>query len=43
MKRLPRDLSGKQLIQILKKLDYVENRQVGSHVRLVTEKKVCIL
>lgn len=38
MKRLPRDLSGKQLIKILQKLDYVETRQVGSHVRLTSEK-----
>jgi predicted RNA binding protein YcfA (HicA-like mRNA interferase family) len=38
MKRFPRDLSGKQLIKVLKKLDYYETRQVGSHVRLTTER-----
>ena len=39
MKRLPRDLSGKQLIKILQKLDYSVTRQVGSYIRLTTEKK----
>lgn len=38
MKRFPLDLSGKQLIKVLKKLDYQETRQVGSHVRLTTER-----
>jgi predicted RNA binding protein YcfA (HicA-like mRNA interferase family) len=32
--RLPRDLSGAQLIRVLGKLGYVPTRQTGSHVRL---------
>ncbi|MEQ8626739.1 type II toxin-antitoxin system HicA family toxin [Ekhidna sp.] len=36
---LPRDLTGKQLIKLLKKLDYEETRQTGSHIRLTTPKK----
>lgn len=34
--RLPRDLSGAQLIKGLSKLDYMPTRQTGSHVRLTT-------
>lgn len=34
--RLPRDLSGKDLIKALKILGYSETRQSGSHVRLTT-------
>lgn len=37
MKKLPRDLSGQELIRKLKKLGYVHTRQVGSHIRLTTE------
>lgn len=37
MKKLPRSLSGQELIRILKKLGYTANRQVGSHIRLTTE------
>lgn len=32
--RLPRDLSGQELIARLKKLGYTSVRQTGSHVRL---------
>lgn len=32
--RLPRDLSGSELIQRLERLGYVATRQTGSHVRL---------
>lgn len=32
--RLPRDLTGAQLIQALRKLGYQATRQSGSHVRL---------
>ncbi|NJR72118.1 MAG: addiction module toxin, HicA family [Gammaproteobacteria bacterium] len=32
--RLPRDLSGADLIKRLGKLGYVQTRQAGSHVRL---------
>lgn len=37
MKKVPRDLSGRDLIRILKKLGYQQTRQVGSHIRLTTE------
>jgi predicted RNA binding protein YcfA (HicA-like mRNA interferase family) len=37
MKKLPRNLSGKELIRSLKKLGYSQTRQVGSHIRLTTE------
>jgi predicted RNA binding protein YcfA (HicA-like mRNA interferase family) len=37
MKRIPRDLSGKDLIKQLKKLGYKKTRQVGSHFRLTTK------
>ncbi|MFO7659188.1 MAG: type II toxin-antitoxin system HicA family toxin [Bacteroidales bacterium] len=39
MKKIPRNLSGKQLIKKLKKLGYKQTRQVGSHIRLTTEEK----
>ena len=32
--RLPRDLTGAQLVRALAKLGYVATRQSGSHVRL---------
>lgn len=35
--RLPRDLSGAQLVRALGKLGYVPTRQTGSHVRLSCE------
>ena len=37
MKKVPRDLSGKDLLKKLKKLGYQQSRQVGSHIRLTTE------
>lgn len=36
--RIPRDLSGKDLIKALGKLDYDVTRQSGSHIRLSTER-----
>ena len=35
--RLPRDLTGAQLIRVLGKLGYQATRQTGSHVRLTCE------
>ncbi len=35
--KLPRYLSGKELISRLKKLGYMPTRQSGSHIRLTTE------
>jgi predicted RNA binding protein YcfA (HicA-like mRNA interferase family) len=35
--RLPRDLSGADLAQVLHKLGYVVTRQTGSHLRLTTQ------
>lgn len=39
--RLPRNISGQDLIRALKKLGYVQTRQAGSHIRLTrqTEKQ----
>lgn len=37
--KLPRDLSGEALAQILKPLGYQTVRQTGSHIRLTTEQK----
>lgn len=34
--RLPRDISGRQLVRALAALDYEVTRQSGSHVRLTT-------
>jgi predicted RNA binding protein YcfA (HicA-like mRNA interferase family) len=34
--RLPRDLSGNDLAQVLRKLGYSITRQTGSHLRLTT-------
>ena len=34
--RLPRDLSGSDLAQALRKLGYTITRQTGSHLRLTT-------
>jgi len=36
--RLPRDLSGNDLVQALRKLGYSITRQTGSHLRLTTHK-----
>ena len=32
--KLPRDVSGSDLVKALKRLGYVETRQTGSHIRL---------
>lgn len=37
--RLPRDLSGAELIKRLKRLGYEISRQSGSHVRLTTHER----
>jgi len=36
MKRIPRDISGKELIKALHVLGYKQTRQIGSHIRLTT-------
>ena len=33
--KLPRDLSGERVVQALKRLGFSEERQEGSHIRLV--------
>lgn len=35
--KLPRDISGSELAQALKKLGYEVTRQTGSHMRLTTQ------
>jgi predicted RNA binding protein YcfA (HicA-like mRNA interferase family) len=35
--RLPRDISGKQLAQLLSRYEYIVTRQSGSHIRLTTQ------
>jgi predicted RNA binding protein YcfA (HicA-like mRNA interferase family) len=35
--KLPRDLSGPDMIRLLAKLGYAVTRQAGSHVRLTTQ------
>jgi predicted RNA binding protein YcfA (HicA-like mRNA interferase family) len=35
--KIPRDLSGEQLVRLLRKLDYRIVRQKGSHIRLTTD------
>ena len=37
--RVPRDLTGRDLIRRLEKLGYAETRQAGSHVRLTTQER----
>jgi predicted RNA binding protein YcfA (HicA-like mRNA interferase family) len=36
--RLPRDISGEQLARALKRLEYEQTRQTGSHMRLTTSR-----
>jgi predicted RNA binding protein YcfA (HicA-like mRNA interferase family) len=36
--KLPRDISGKDLIKALSFLDYEVTRQTGSHIRLTTKR-----
>ena len=38
--RLPRDLTGAQMVRALTKFDYSPTRQTGSHVRLTCESPV---
>lgn len=38
--RLPRDLTGTQMVRALTKLGYSATRQTGSHVRLTCESPV---
>lgn len=33
--KLPRDLSGQRAVRALKRLGFIEERQEGSHIRLV--------
>lgn len=37
--RIPRDISGVELIKRLKPYGYVVTRQTGSHIRLTTEQQ----
>lgn len=37
--RLPRNISGQDLIRALKKLGYEQTRQTGSHIRLTRRAK----
>ena len=41
--RIPRDVSGDELAKLLKRYGYEVTRQVGSHMRLTTERKVNII
>lgn len=36
--KLPRDLSGEELVKALARLGYVVDRQTGSHIRLTTQR-----
>ena len=36
--KLPRDISGADLIKALRALDYAVTRQKGSHIRLTTQR-----
>ena len=36
--KLPRDISGKDLVKALYHLDYEVTRQTGSHIRLTTQR-----
>ncbi|MFN8346005.1 MAG: type II toxin-antitoxin system HicA family toxin [Spirosomataceae bacterium] len=35
--KIPRDITGAELIKLLKKLNYEIVRQTGSHIRIRTE------
>ena len=35
--KLPRDVSGAQLVKALRKLGYMVDRQKGSHIRVTTQ------
>lgn len=36
--KLPRDVTGPQLVKALRRLDYTVTRQTGSHIRLTTQR-----
>lgn len=38
MNKLPRNLSGQDLIMYLRKMGYTVSRQAGSHIRLTTDR-----
>jgi len=35
--KIPRDISGLELIRLLKLLGYAQTRQTGSHIRITTQ------
>lgn len=35
--KIPRDISGNDLIKLLKKYGYIPTRQSGSHIRITTQ------
>ena len=37
--KLPREISGKELVKLLKKYGYQITRQTGSHLRLTTQQQ----
>jgi len=37
MPKIPRDISGRELAQLLDKYEYGVKRETGSHIRLVSE------
>jgi len=37
--KIPRDISGQDLIRCLKRLGYIPTRQSGSHIRLTSQMK----
>jgi predicted RNA binding protein YcfA (HicA-like mRNA interferase family) len=37
--KLPRDVSGRQLVKALRVLGYMETRSKGSHIRITTQKE----
>lgn len=39
MHKIPRDISGRKLAQLLKRYDYKIKKQTGSHITLVTNFK----
>jgi predicted RNA binding protein YcfA (HicA-like mRNA interferase family) len=39
MPKIPRDISGRELAQLLDKYEYTTKRETGSHIRLVSETK----
>ena len=37
--KIPRDISGQDMVRCLKRLGYIPTRQSGSHIRLTTQEK----